>query len=618
MKHIVAKMVTDTKTTAKMRYRNLLAASGKTLEDGEVRDLENMYVMGRNGKLIRIADLNPDPDQQTEEYHVAAQADHGVMTDLGVPMPTIDRVFGHCLVWLENDGLHARMFFANDDPLADHAYAIADGISYSIGFDEFADGYEGADSKIEGEVGILREISMVVTGNDPRAKTSDQKAEVRGSQGATGANGVNNLTKGKKMNPEEGTKTDGLTPEEVTKLKELANKAEATEPSEGAGAEEKGAEEAKAQDATESTEQKKDTLHMGNRVVHARVTQPNYAPASRATDYLKSDAAVAAWGYALEKSGKNKSDFKRNFAAIAQKRDGIDLGENVSLVPAAVINAISTQFEDPESIIGHVLNTGLNFEVIATETDGGKTYGHDTSKTKKETLPKTATRVITPADLYRLIKLDHAMVKINGGLGSSAIVKYVLNVLPRKLREAIDQAILVGGIKNDDDETTDFSAITSILTDAKAKNTFATEYEITEESGNARAVLSKAAARIKSGTNRYLITTQDTFTDFENSVVASDNLLFPNGIDKKNPNINGIAGVITPLWLTQEMLGEDYMGIVADLDSFHTVGDTTPESIADYDIDVNKYVWEAVACIGGALMNANAAVLIKKQAAPVI
>lgn len=611
MKHIVAKMITDQKTKTKMRFRNLLAASGKTLEDGEIRDLQNMYVMGRDGNLIKIADLNTDPDKQTEDYHVAAQADHGVMTEFGIPMPSIDKVFGHCLVWLEEDGLHARMFFANDDPLADHAYAIADGISYSIGFDEYINGYTGAGNEIAGPVGILREISMVVTGNDPRAKTSDQKAKATGSNGTAEADGDNNSKKGTDMDPNETKKNDSLTAEEVAKLKELANKVEATE----GGNEGSGEGDDNKEDNLETTEpkaDKKDTIHMNNRVVHSRVSQPKYAPTNRTTDYLKTDAAVASWGFALAKAGKDKTDFHKIFREIAQKRDGIDLGENISQVPEAVVNAIAEQLQDTESIIGHVLNTGLNFEVGAVPTDEGTTYGHIRGNTKKETELQGKTRVITPADLYRLIKLDHAMVKINGGLGASAIVKYVLNVLPRKLREAIDQAIVVGGIKNDDEGSTEFTAITSILSDIKGTdNIYATDYTA-KDGDNDRATISKAAAKVKSGANRLYISTQNNFTDLENSM-AGNNLLFPNGIDKKNPNINGIAGIITPLWLTDTMLG-DYSGIVVDLNAFHTVGDTTPESLADYDIDVNKYVWEAVACIGGALMNANAAVGIKKAA----
>ena len=75
---IMAKIVTtDAKEANARRFRNILANSGDVMESGEIRDIKNLYVMGYDGKLFRIADLNPDPEKQTEEYSVKAQADHG-------------------------------------------------------------------------------------------------------------------------------------------------------------------------------------------------------------------------------------------------------------------------------------------------------------------------------------------------------------------------------------------------------------------------------------------------------------------------------------------------------------------------------------------------------------
>lgn len=192
--------------TAKRRYRNILAASGKILESGEIRDLSALYVMGKDGELIKISDLVNDPDKQTEQYNVKAQADHGELKDDEL-IPTIEKQFGSCKVWLEDDGLHARMYFADNDALADHAWAISEDASYSTGIDWYPDGYFGTGYEIDEPIGILREISMVLTGNDPRAKTIDTKS----SKGQGSADGDNKLTtKGKKM----GKTIDELTPDE--------------------------------------------------------------------------------------------------------------------------------------------------------------------------------------------------------------------------------------------------------------------------------------------------------------------------------------------------------------------------------------------------------------------
>ena len=173
----------DAKSDTK-RYRNILANSGEIMESGEVRDLDSLYVMDRGGKLIKISDLNTNPDEQTEDYAVQAQADHGEVVE-GMLIPTIEKQFGSCKVWLEDDGLHARMFFAEGDSLADHAWAISEHASYSIGVDWYPQGYYGTGYEIDQPIGILREISMVLTGNDPRAKTIDHKdAEAVGAKGS--------------------------------------------------------------------------------------------------------------------------------------------------------------------------------------------------------------------------------------------------------------------------------------------------------------------------------------------------------------------------------------------------------------------------------------------------
>ena len=328
--------------------------------------------------------------------------------------------------------------------------------------------------------------------------------------------------------------------------------------------------------------------------------------------YLKTDKAVAAWGKAILDSKGDKKAFADAYRKYA-KADGIDLGENVSLPPEAVINAMAEQLTDEDRIFSHVFKTGLAYEVAAAEDTADGATGHVRGRTKTEENQELAKRVLVPADLYKLVKLDHSMVKINGGIASSAIVRYVLREMPRKLADSLDQAILVGGVKNDDANQTDFTALQPIITDiATGASIYGVEY--TPETGDSmRAIISKAASRVRSGYDRYLITTEDNLTDIENSLIGSVPT-FPNGINKADPRINGIRRIITPSWLTATMLGDYVNGIIVDLPNYHTVGDDTPERIDGYDIDTNKYVWELVACIGGGLVAKNAAVGIKAQA----
>ena len=619
VKHISAKIQTLDKVSTERRYRNILANSGELMESGEIRDLDQLYVMDHDGKLLKISSLNKNPDKQTEKYSVKAQADHGeVQGDYLVP--SIEKVFGDCRVWLEDDGLHARMYFANNDALADHAWAISDNASYSIGIDWFPDGYNGVGYEIDEPIGILREISMVVTGNDPRAKTLDHKPTEAEAQGSAEAASDNQPIKEKSS--EMKTTLDELTVDEreamSRELLEVIDRFTAdvpedeTEPTADDAPEAEEAKEAEAEPEAEPTNEKVEETKDTNAqpiVIKDRAEVKQERIMTSTTDYLKTDTAVAAWGKALAESQGDNKRFADSFRKIA-KADGIDLGENVSLVPEAVLNAITEQIEDEDHIFNHVFHTGLNFEVAGTATSEGGAKGHVRGKTKEEEEIEIAKRVLVPADLYKFIKLDHSMVKINGGVGSSAIVRYILREMPRKLFDAIDQAILVGGITTDSAESgeTEFNALLPILADIADNNTYGAEY--TPEAGDTpKAVISKAASRVISGYDRTLITTEDYLTDLENRLNGAYPV-FPNGIDKNDPRINGIRRIITPRWLTAEMLG-DYAAVVADLPSYHTVGDDSAERLTDYDIDTNKYVWELLACIGGGLVNKGSAVGIK-------
>ena len=617
VKHISAKIQTLDKVSTERRYRNILANSGELMESGEIRDLDQLYVMDHDGKLLKISSLNTNPDKQTEKYSVKAQADHGeVQGDYLVP--SIEKVFGDCRVWLEDDGLHARMYFANNDALADHAWAISDNASYSIGIDWFPDGYNGVGYELDEPIGILREISMVVTGNDPRAKTIDHKPTEAEAQGSAEAASDNQPIK--EESSEMKTTLDELTVDEreamSRELLEVIDRFTAdvpedeTEPT-ADDAPEAEAEEApaepEAEPAPEKEAEKTEDSNVQPIIIKDRAQIKQEKVMIKSTDYLKSDAAVAAWGLAMARSNGDKQKFADEFRAIAT-RDGVDLGDNVSLVPEAVINAVAEEIADEDRIFNHVFRTGLNYEVAATAASEGGATGHVRGKTKSEEAIELAKRVLVPADLYKFITLDHSMVKINGGVGSSAIVRYILREMPRKLLDAIDQAILVGGITTDSSESgeTVFTALYPIIADiADGSSIYGSEY--TPVAGdNARATISKAAAKVKSGYNRILITTQDGLTDLENAVAGSQ-LIFPNGISKTDPRINGISRIITPTWLTAEMLG-DYAGIVADLGAYHTVGDDNAERLTGYDLKTNKHEWEILACIGGGLVAKDAAV----------
>ena len=618
MKNIACEL--KDKKENKNRTRHILANSGLIMESGEVRDLDALYVMGRDGNLIKISELKKD--NTSDDYMVKAMADHDESTT---------KQFGGAKVWLEKDGLHARIYFG-ENSLADHLWGISEYASYSTGIDWYVDGYYGAGLEVDEPIGILREISVVQVGNDPRAKTIDHK-HVETKTGASGSDLVETVDGDNIKNEKETlmaenveAKKDELTPDESTAMKtrlaeevveklaqvvdDFTTKAPESEvqPTEKESADEVDeAESAETKDEEEKVEKEtKDTLHNPVVVIRDRaVKQERTTDAVK--DYLKSEKSVEAWGRALIDAKGDAKAWRDKFRAIA-KKDGVDFGENVSIAPEAVVNAVAEQLNDEDTLFSHVNKTGLAFEIVAIPTEEDEAVGHKNGETKVEENITGLTRVFTPADIYKLMRLDHSMVKLNGGLTSSAIVKYVLRELPRKLIETVDKAILVGGVKNEDGSA--FTALTAVVDDiADADTVYGVEYT-PADGDNLRQTISKAANRVLSSTDRTLVCTPDFFTDLENATTEGGQLLFPNGISKGDPRINGLRRIITPLWLTEEMLG-DNQALIVDFSSYHTVGDNTPENFTDYDISVNKYEWEVVACVGGGLANKNSAVAIK-------
>lgn len=449
---ITAQFVADAKNGAKQRrFRNILANSGQVMESGEVRDLANLYVMGYDGELYRIADLNKDPEAQTERYSVKAQADHGEIID-GEIVPTIEKQFGSCRVWLEDDGLHARMYFADGDQLADHAFAISEDASYSIGMEWYEDGYFGTGKEITEPIGILREISMVLTGNDPRAKTIDQKPTEPQGQGA-GEDGAGNTTNQSEEETVANT-TDNLTPDENVSLKaalteELsqivdkyttdapeseteptADSLDAEEPAEApAEAEtEAPAEEAKTEESeTKEEETKQEEPQMAESEAVAKtdkLTSPVVVVKDKAAtqeaaavkyDWLHSEAGHKAFADTLRSVGRLGAEFNaawRQVAAQHMSLDGITGLPNPAPVEQYFVDAL----QKSDGIIAHFEFINAKSFRVNVLTSNSRAQGHKKGDTKVNQEVTNQVRDALVKMVYKRLDLDATELYENPGL----------------------------------------------------------------------------------------------------------------------------------------------------------------------------------------------------------
>lgn len=650
MKFYDAKVLKDAKSSEERRYRNILANSGQMMESGEIRDLDFLYVMGRDGKPIAIKTLNNNPDKQTEEYTVKAQADHGELRE-GEKVDTIEKQFGSCRVWMEEDGLHARMYFANNDALADHAYAISEDASYSTGIDWYLDGYNGLGLEITEPIGILREISMVLTGNDPRAKTIDHQKSGN-DLGAQGSEVVKEKDDDNNINQEKGSEMsktkDELTPKENVAMKqklaeELASKAmevvdefttdvpeSETEPTAvDAKADEPEAEETKDSEpeaeepeAAEATEDAKDepeeksqdsVVHNTNVTVRDRIVKNETAVVTKDAKVEAKKARYNAIRGAL-KAANFKFDQKFNDALARNTKDAITgLG-----TPLNITNIFTEAMEHNDGIlsfIAHIGGTngrGLRNNALAGTADfGNEAQGHKKGDNKVDETITNTIRVAYDKMIYKRLSLDAMEIYENPEL-----IEFRSRELLDQILLSIERAIFIGDGRDapsgDDADLRMFDAATNtglfpIAADCAAATGYgslvASTYAVT---GNANLYDGVVGARqwIRSEGEQILVVKPSVLTKAFQAKVGNRYLIEPGATAE---DIFRVTRVFSPMWM--EFAEDDAYLLVRN--GYTTTGERNPRVYPFFDVSNNQNILLNEMPIGGTLTKYKSAVAIK-------
>lgn len=633
---------------SKRRFRNILANSGKIMESGETRDLKNLYVMGRDGKLIAISDLNTNPDKQTEDYSVKAQADHGELVD-GELVDTIEKQFGSCKVWLEDDGLHARMYFANDDDLADHAWAISEDASYSTGIDWFPNGYHGAGEDIDDQIGILREISMVLTGNDPRAKTIDHNdadaTRALGSKEADAEGGTIN-EKGAEMaktnddltpNESEAIKQK-LTQEVVAKVSEIIDdfttdapeneteptakpEAVAVEPKEADAVKteaepEKAEPEAKPEETkeTEKEASKDNIVHNININFRDRVIKNEGVVSSKDTKMADKKARNEAIRDALKSSNfKFDDSFNRRYAEAVKSKDDISgLG-----TPLNLTNIFTEAMEKSDGILSYVYHIGgtngrglRNNALSGTADYGLEAAGHRKGDKKQEEALTNSIRVAYDKMIYKKLSLDAMEIYENPEL-----LDFRARELYEQIIVSIERAIFIGDGRTAPsegeadlrmfDETTN-TGLYPIAKDCEATEGYgslvATTYKA-KEGDNLYDGIVGAREFIRSEGDQILVVKPSVLTAAFQAKVGNRYLIEPGATAE---DIFRVAKVFSPLWM--ESATEDAFLLVRN--GYTTTGEMNPSVYPFFDVNTNQNVLLNEMPLGGTLTKYKSAAAI--------
>lgn len=627
-----AQILKDAKKDAKeRRFRNILANSGEIMESGEIRDIEHLYVMGRDAKLYKIADLATDPDKQTEDYTVKAQADHGQVID-GELVPSMEKQFGSCKVWLEEDGLHARMYFANNDALADHAYAISEDASYSTGIDWFPDGYYGAGYEINDSIGILREISMVLTGNDPRAKTIDAKSETANGVGmaADSADGVNKLTK--KGNSKMGKTFDELTQDEGRKMAEeiygVIDKfttdvpESETEPTARDTKDAEGETEAEAEVKTSDSVRSNDRyLHMPVTIIKERAPKQEYFGDS--TDWRTTADALQTFGRLAGQHGRFDAAFHSAWRGELAKHnattnDGIT-GLSLPVDGRQMfISALEEGTTDSARIISHFRNLGGKSYLIqlleavgaATGAETARAHGFKKGDTKLNQELTATPRSIYNKMVYKRLDLDALEVAENPEL-----VRVRAEELVNAWLAEIARAAIIGdGREAPADQQPDYRMFDgtrgfySMVADAKAGSGFgaAMATAITMAEGkNLYDASIEAEDAIKAEGRLVYIMKSSALKAYRQATKTNGDYVVAPGA-KVEDSLNALA-VYTPSWM--EFADVDV--VVFANNTYGLTGDANPTMRPDFDTSTNQDILLVEGPRGGSLIARKAAATIK-------
>lgn len=589
------------------------------MESGEVRSLTDLYVMTYDGKLIAISELNTDPEKQTEHYAVKAQADHGELVD-GELVPTIEKQFGSCRVWLEEDGLHARMYFADDDRLADHAWAISQDASYSTGIDWYPDGYFGVNEEIAEPIGILREVSMVLTGNDPRAKTIDSKKQAE-AQGRAGF-ADNKLSKEKTMVKKKTV--DALTPDERKALTEELQAViekfttdvpeDETEPTargnEGVADTKDGEAEAEAE-----VEKKADKLHMPVVVIKDRAPKQKVVVEKTGDSWLTSKAGHIAFADALRKAGRFGGYFDSLWRQELSKHMSLD-GITGLPTPAAIDRIFEDAMEKSDGIISHfshVATRSLLVNLLSATTAGtsDRAAGHKKGDTKQDQALTDNTRTVLNKMIYKKLDLDAMELYENPELVDFRARELVDAIIVEIERSAIigDGRSAPSGSEADLRTFDGTRGFFSVKADAAAGSGIGQQLADTVERTNGDGLnlydlVVAARGLIKTEGAQYLVAKSAAITALRRAKDASGYVVAPGS---RTEDILGVERVYTPAWMDTDTANDAYLIVNG---AYTTTGDSNITTRAEFDTSKNTDILLDETPRGGSLTKFKSAVAI--------
>lgn len=180
------------------------------------------------------------------------------------------------------------------------------------------------------------------------------------------------------------------------------------------------------------------------------------------TDFLNTTSAVEQYATLAFQAKGDTAKFSNTWKDALEDH-GVTITEDLNeqdILPKKIIGSIhdAIQSDTVFSQFSPVFNIDPGTLVVDPSDHLSETYGHKPLADKKLQQVTLQTRDIMPKAIYKLQRMDH-MTYLKGG----ALVQWVLSELPKYVLKRISQAILVGGVVNED--SSKFDAIKPIVGD---------------------------------------------------------------------------------------------------------------------------------------------------------
>lgn len=339
------------------------------------------------------------------------------------------------------------------------------------------------------------------------------------------------------------------------------------------------------------------------------VAKPSQASKAVVNDYLNSKSAITDFAEVLrDNAGAEAGEVKKAWAAKLKEK-GVTNPD--TLLPGALVTAIKDAIESNGTIFKAVAKTGLTVLRVTAETiglgDTGRARGHNgKGADKKETDLTFVDRVIRGQFIYSYITLNKEDVRENQDTG--ALVKFVMETLPKRIVAEIERAIVLGdGRSSDGDEITSFKSIKADVKDSA--DTFAKKYTPTPGESLFESVV-RAGAEIRYEGSVALVLSKKTLADLKLAKDKNGAFILPVGGDIKG--LLNVSEIFTPEWMNETNESE-FSAFLFAPEAYKTVGDTTIESFTNFALKQNKHEYLQEIYAGGALGEAKSAVGIAKS-----